>query len=236
MIADALAAAASRLGDSATSVLARLGGPLGESARASFAALTALDQPARRRRRAEHAALARAASSPSLRMIHPTWIEAALASLPPRARHALAGGTIADPVDLWFARFATASLPPMPVTPHTDRERLVAREPAALVAWLDAIAADQIAHALGRPTRLQDLGSRRHAITRCHGLSLDDARALHVIASRALAPHLSRDPLTRLQLTRRMPYPVGCLVDETALSTESTTLEHAPPWSTLLAY
>jgi hypothetical protein len=87
VIAEALAAAAHRLGDDRDAVLARLGGPLGTAARAAAAALAGDS----RRTRAEWAARARAPVPAGLRGVHPTWIEAALAGLPERARAALAG-------------------------------------------------------------------------------------------------------------------------------------------------
>jgi hypothetical protein len=46
-----------------------------------------------------------------MRSIHATWIEAALADLPPRARTALSAPSN-DPIDVWLARWATAAFPP----------------------------------------------------------------------------------------------------------------------------
>src|SRR5262245_55005501 len=99
MIAEALVAAAHKLGTSRDAVLARIGGPIGEHTRA-------LQVPSKLER-AEWMAVARSALPPGFRGVHPTWIEAALAELPPRARAALAGGG-GEPVDVWLARWVTA--------------------------------------------------------------------------------------------------------------------------------
>src|SRR5512140_2383302 len=88
-------------------VLARLAGPLGAAARAAIPA--ASDRAARVR----WAAAARAPVPAGLRGVHPSWIEAGLAGLPARARAAVASGG-GDAVDTWLARWATASIPPMP--------------------------------------------------------------------------------------------------------------------------
>ncbi|HEX7843877.1 MAG TPA: hypothetical protein VF469_40660, partial [Kofleriaceae bacterium] len=77
-MAEALAAAC---GD--RDVLARLGGPLGAAARAEGTVLP--DRATRIRRMA----IARAAVPEGMRGVHPSWIEAALAELPPRARTAV---------------------------------------------------------------------------------------------------------------------------------------------------
>jgi len=69
-------------------VLARLGGPLGAEARAAARELAALP----RGDRARLAAIARAPVPQGLRGAHGSWIEAALAELPARARAAVAAG------------------------------------------------------------------------------------------------------------------------------------------------
>jgi hypothetical protein len=127
MIGEALAVAAHALGADAAAVLARIGGAVGVAARAAAGELAALDPRAARRRRAEWAAIVRAPVPAGLRAIDPTWIEAALAELPPRARAAVAhagGVATAGPtieagsaaesqrgsIDVWLARTACAEL------------------------------------------------------------------------------------------------------------------------------
>ncbi|HUJ62763.1 MAG TPA: hypothetical protein VLX92_29880 [Kofleriaceae bacterium] len=83
MIAHALALACDD-----PAVLARLGGPLGAEARAAARELAALP----RGDRARLAAIARAPVPQGLRGAHGSWIEAALAELPARARAAVAAG------------------------------------------------------------------------------------------------------------------------------------------------
>lgn len=231
-VGDALAACADRLGDAATGVLARLAGPLGSAARDAYRELAVQTGATRTRRRADIAGTARVVLPAGLRAIDPSWIEAALAELPARARSAVAAPS-ADPIDVWLARWAMADMPPLSSAPYThDLERLVARPRAALEAWLVEIGADQLVYALGsqlattrpelaaareriaRPPRRGNLGPRRAAVLRCRGITLDEGRAgvpsaVLTIAMRALAPHLARDPLTRMQLVRRFPRALG---------------------------
>lgn len=237
LVGAALAVAASRLGDDAPAVLARLAGSVGDAARTSATALGALDDPSAKRRRAEIVALARSPSLASIRGVHPTWIEAALAELPARARAALAGQAT-DETDVWLARWALASLPPMP-----------SHEPLDL-ARLEAIAHDQLAFALGpaavslpalqvaitriaKPPRAGSLGPHRAALDRCRGASLADPTALLRIAARTLAPHLAAEPLRRLQLTRRMPYEQGRLVEAELVAHADVPLTSVPTWAAL---
>lgn len=252
LLGEALALCAERLGTDATPVLARLGGPLGDATRTAARDLAALPTDQRRHRRAEILAHARSPVPQGLRAIDPTWIEAALEPLPVRARTALASPST-DPIDVYLVRLATASLPPMPVTPRTPFEHLIAGDGPAVLARLAAIGADQLAFALGAPAathpvlaaaasriatspRLTNLGSQRAAITRARGISLDDVPgALVIVATRALAPHLSTDPLARLQLTRRLPRPLGLLVERELVAHAASPLDHAPTWAALLA-
>lgn len=251
VVGAALAAAAEPLGDHATAVLARLGGALGDATRAAHADLVALDEAARKRRRAETAALARAAVPPGFRFIHASWIESALAGSPARARTAIAGES-AQPIDIWLARSATASLPAMPVIPRTDLEQRIAREPAQVAAWLVSIALDQLAFALGpavaaqpalataatriaQPPRSNALGPQRAALARCRDVALDDHSALLALAGRALAPHLAQLPLARLQLTRRLPQALGLVVERELLAAAAVGVDQVPSWAALLA-
>lgn len=237
LVGAALAVAASRLADDAPAVLVRLAGSIGEAARASAAELAALDEAAAKRRRAEIAALARSPTLASSRGVHPTWIEALLAELPGRARSALAGQAT-DATDVWLARWVLASLPPMR-----------AHEPLDL-ARLESIAHDQLAFALGpaaasvpalhlatarigKAPRAGNLGPHRAALDRCRGASLEEPAALLRIAARALAPHLANEPLRCLQLTRKMPYEQGRLVEAELLAHANAPLSSVPTWAAL---
>src|SRR3954470_8929746 len=195
-------------------VLARLGGALGEAARAAHAERTDTRE-ARAARRAQ-AMLARAAVPVGLRGAHPSWIEAALAELPARARTAVAAGG-GDAVDVWLARWATAQIPPMPVVTAarvTSAETATRVDAATLERWLADVGADQLALALSAAgagavaaaarvvgerlsaaaariklvPRAGALGPMRAVIVRCR-VTLDD-RALVRIGARAIAPHV----------------------------------------------
>jgi hypothetical protein len=151
VIGEALAAAC---GDRA--VLARIGGPIGEAARAAHDRLERGAPPeARRRSRAGWAAAARAPVPPGIRGVHPSWIEAALAALPARARADLAGGGVGshDPIAVWLVRWACAGLPPMPaadaVGPPASIDAAVRLRGEDLAAWLAEVGADQLALAVG---------------------------------------------------------------------------------------
>ncbi len=173
MIAEALAVAAHRLLDDRDGVLARIGGMLGEDARAKARLLAGDSQHTR----AEWAARARVPMPAGLRGIHATWIEAALAELPDRARAVLAGGE-GDPsgavktfdsaprpvpgdeparirgVDVWLARRATAGFVPLeptrPGSPRTPRD-IATLAPDDALRWLAEVGLDQLAHALAGP-------------------------------------------------------------------------------------
>jgi hypothetical protein len=192
-------------------VLARLGGPLGEEARASTL-------PSKQARAMAMAA-ARAPAPANLRGIHGTWIEAALAGLPARARVELAAGGMRDRVAVWLARWASAALAPMPAAelsrPRTiqDAAKLRADD---LARWLSEVGADQLAFAVGgdlggrlaaahariaRPPRAGRLGERRAAIARCEGERDDELLVL--IGARTIAPYT--DAIVRRQIALRFP-------------------------------
>jgi hypothetical protein len=171
-----------------------------------------------------------------LRRVDASWLEASLAALPDRARTALATAST-DPIDVWLARWATASLPPLSARDPRDA--------AALLSWLAGVGADQMAFALGSaaatvpalapavarigtPPRLGQLGPKRAAIARCHDVSLDDELALVRIACRALAPHLATDPLASLELTRRLPRSIGLAVARELAIHANTALDQCP--------
>lgn len=247
-VAEALAAACAD-----RDVLARLAGPLGEAARAEGA------EPPDRATRIRRMAIARAAVPEGMRGVHPSWIEAALAELPPRARSAVAAGG-GDAVDVWLARWATAAIPPMPPVSEVRVASIdsVARVDAGeLVRWLEDAGADQLALALGAagpaavaaaarivgerltnaaariatPPRAGALGPTRAAIARCR-VTLDD-RALLVIGARAVAPHL--DALTRRRIVHRLPRPLGLPIGDELATAARTGLADAPGWHALTA-
>jgi len=239
VIADALAACADRLGADATAVLARLAGPIGDAARVAARELAALDEPARKRRRAELAAQLRSPVPVQLRGVHASWVEIVLAELPGRARTAIAGESI-TPIDVWLGRWATSSFP----FPGND---LVVREP---LAWLSSIAHDQLAFALqdaapplladarariARTPRRDALGPHRLALVRCRGAVLDDPASLVAIAGRALAPHVAANTLACLALTRRLPYVLGLVLERELAANAATPLDDAPTWDALVA-
>lgn len=186
MIAEALALAGGEL-------VALLGGPLGEAARAVRFASS--------RERAELLARLRAPVPEGFRGAHASWIEAALAELPPRARAAVAAGGGA-PVDVWLARWACAHIPPLPAVRaqqvRTLDDVIALPDPGE---WLRAVGRVQLDYAmsLARPNapRRDELGPARAVIARCRG---GDELA---IGARTIAPHTSA--LQRMQLAVRLP-------------------------------
>lgn len=237
LVGAALAAAASRLGTDSSAVLARLDGSIGDAARAAARDLASLDDAAKKRRRAEVAARARTPSLASIRGVHPTWVEATLAELPARARTAIAGSAT-DEIDVWLARWVLASLPPMPETEPFDRTRfeLVAHDQLAFALGSAAASVPALQSAvirIAKPPRAGGLGAHRAALERCRGASLDDGSSLLRVAARALAPHL--DPLRRLQITRRMPYAEGRLVEAELVAAALAPLASVPTWAALTA-
>ena len=239
MIALALAAACSDPDDDRAALLARIGGPLGAQARALL----------RRPDRVAWLASVRAPVPPGLRGIDPTWIEAALAALPARARVALGQGA-RTPLDVWLARWATARFPTVPPADGrarpTTREDVVFLAAPQLRAWLEEVGADQLAYALGdkasalgarmaavlariaHPPRAGELGPRRAALARAN-LSLD-ATALIRIGARAIAPHL--DAAMREVLVHRLPRPLGLVVRAEILGAPAGP---GPTWRALAA-
>ena len=238
-------------------VLARLGGPIGEAARSALDRLVAMAPEARREKRVAWAAAARAPVPPGLRGVDPTWIEAALDELPPRAREVLAADAATE-VDVWLARWACAEIPPMrAIDPAITRPRelsdLVRIGPTALHTWLEEIGLDQLAFALGpyaatatavigerlfvaaarivKPPRDGALGQRRAAIDRARVDA--DPLAVLKIGARALAPHT--DPLIRRQLMLRLPRPIGLAVARELRVYARAPVEDAPTWAALAA-
>jgi hypothetical protein len=248
VVAGALAAAC---GD--PEVLARLAGPLGEAVRAASAAQT--DRAAR----ARWAATARAPVPAGLRGAHPSWVEAGLAGLPERARAAVAAGG-GDAALTWLARWATASIPPMPAVTEarvTSVDSATRVDAAVLERWIEDAGADQLALALvaagggavvaaaqivgerlidaaariAMAPRAGALGPTRAAIARCR-VALGD-RALARIGARAIAPHV--DPLARLQIVHRLARPLGLVVRDELEGAAGFAAADAPRWEALAA-
>ena len=244
MIAEALAAAAHKLGrDDGAAVLARIGGAIGRDARAAFASATKL-------RRAQWLATARLALPVRFRAIHVSWIEAALADLPARARSAVANG--GDATDLWLARWALAGFVEMPAA--TSRVQtpadLPGLEPEALRAWLERAGADQLARAaqlaggdvfapaerdpvlvaalerIARPPRVHQLGADRAIVKRCAGIANDERRFVR-LGARTVAPHL--DARVCRQLVQRLPRALSIGEDLRAFAADP----HPASWSAL---
>ena len=220
MIGEAVATAAHRLGSVRDAVLARLGGPLGEAARAAAAALARVAPDAQKLQRARWMAASRLVWPENFRAIHPTWIEAVLGELPARARTAVANGS-GDPIEIWLARRALAGFVAMPAARDAIRTPVdVPAVPAdPLRAWLEQIGADQLASALARiggedviaaDPRLAaarargtaGLGPPRAVVHRCSGLVDEDTRLVRA-GIRTVAPHL--DARGRRQVLQRLP-------------------------------
>lgn len=234
-------------------VLGRLAGPLGDAARAASAACDD------RAIRVRWAAAARTSVPAGLRGVHPSWIEAGLAGLPARARAAVASGG-GDAVETWLARWATATIPPMPaITARrvTSIDSAIRVDATTLEAWLAETGADQLALALGAAgggavaaaarivgdrliaaaaritaaPRAGALGPPRAAIARCR-IALDD-RALVLIGARAIAPYV--EPLARLQLAHRLPRPLGLAAGDELAAAAKLASSDAPRWDALAA-
>jgi hypothetical protein len=208
VIAEALALAGGDL-------VALLGGPLGEQARAVK----------RASKRAEMMARLRAPVPEGFRGVHASWIEAALAELPPRARSAVAAGG-GDPVDVWLARWACAHIPPLP--PVRAQAVRAIDDVVALPdpgEWLRAVGRTQLDYALSLAQpgarRRDELGPARAVIARCRG---GDELA---IGARTLAPHTSA--LQRMQLAVRLPRASNILRELHA----TASVADGPTWAVL---
>ncbi|MFT3698227.1 MAG: hypothetical protein QM831_34110 [Kofleriaceae bacterium] len=226
-------------------VLAHVGGRLGNDARVAQSQLGLLDSAARRLQRAQWMATARAIVPENFRAIDPSWIEAALADLPPRARNAVAG-TSAEPIDIWLARRTLSGFVAMPVQGNTIAapRDLPSLPPAQLRAWLERVGSDQLVRAariaggealavverdypdaIARAPR--DLGRDRAVIKRCMNIANDALRVLH-IGARAVAPHLI--VRERRQLAQRLPRALAILRELEAYASDPDP----SAWSALL--
>ena len=203
-----------------------LGGPLGDEARAARAEIAR----ASREQRAHWLAELAAPVPPGFSGVHPSWIEAALDGLPARARAAVAGA--ADPTDAWLARWACASIPPMPAVraaPVRTLADLVALPAGDLESWLRRVGQAQIAYALSlaQPgaVRRTGMGGARAAITRSRG---GDPV---LVGARALAPHVSSR--VARQLAHRLPRGLGLAVLVELRAHAGDPLADAPAWDAL---
>jgi hypothetical protein len=183
---------------------------------------------------AERAALlaaARAPLPPGVRGVHPSWIEAALAELPERARVAFAAGG-GDPVDVWLVRWACAELPPLPAVREVAAPRAIEDviAMARLDAWLAGVGRAQLVYAasLAQPgaPRRDELGPARAVIGRCRG---GDP---HLVGARAIAPYGCA--LAARQIAVRLTRPLGLAVEAELLAHARDPIEHAPRWAALV--
>ncbi|HEY5936829.1 MAG TPA: hypothetical protein VIU61_19405 [Kofleriaceae bacterium] len=239
-------------------VLAHLGGPLGEAARAAASELAAQPDRKRRATRAAWAAIGRMAVPAGIRGVHPSWIEAGLAGLPPAARRAVATAA-ADPASVWLARWACSDLVPLPADdacrPPSGLAELVRLPGDQLAAWLADVGADQLAFALAAAgeqaitqtarivgevlvaaaarirvaPRSGALGPVRAAIGRCK-VELAD-HGLATIAARAIAPHV--DGFSARQLAVRLPRPLGLVVARELRQHRRVSPDQVPTWAAL---
>ncbi|MDB4960269.1 MAG: hypothetical protein JWP01_268 [Myxococcales bacterium] len=254
MIGEALA---TTIATADRTVLDRIRGPIGDAARAAFDRLAGQTAEQRREQRITWCAAARAPVPPGIRGVDPSWIEAALADLPARARDAVAEGA-STAVDVWLARWACAEIPPMPsIDPLLIRPRTIVDLPRlaapALQAWLEDVGADQLAFALGphappaaavfgdrvlaavarvsSPPRAGSLGQRRAAIERAR--VEPGPGALAIIGARAMAPHT--DPVLRRQLVLRLPRAIGIGLARELRSHARAPVEHTATSAALFA-
>ena len=239
VIGRALAIAARVLGDDAPAVLGRITGSIGVDARTAWASGVGS---------AAWAASARAPTPPGLRGVDPTWIEAALAQLPERARAAVAAGG-GNELDVWLARSACAELPPLPPTVSTRWPRgvaeVIALSGSELRTWIERVGADQLAAVMASaghqtavtqrittPPRAGALGPVRASIARCRGVAVDEL-GLARIGARAIAPYF--DALTARQLMVRLPRPVGLVVGAELAAAAHVPIDQCPTWTALAA-
>lgn len=243
------------------SVLARIGGSIGDAARDASTELAVMSPTDARTWRARLIAAVRAPIPPGLRGVHGSWIEAGLDGLPARVREAL-GGSARDPIEVWLVRWACTELPPLPpVDPSLVAPAEIEDAPKlsadALVAWLANLGADQLAYALrSKPDALQAIAAtlgremdrvvaavrRITAPPRAGALGTTrDAIArcrgeagadlLLVIGARTIAPYT--DPMLRRQLAVRLPRPRGLLVLTELRARAGDPIERAPAWDAL---
>jgi len=213
-----------------------------------------------RETRMRWAQVASAAVPAGLRGAHPSWIEAALEGMPARARAAVAAGG-GDEVDVWLARWATATIPPMPaVTARrvTSVDSATSVDSLTLERWLADAGADQLAFAMAvagpsavaaaarivgerltlaaarivEPPRAGALGPTRAAIERCRVVL--DGQALVRIGARAIARYM--DPLARMQIAHRLPRPLGLVALHEMTAAARTVDAEAPRWEALAAH
>ncbi|MCX5745427.1 MAG: hypothetical protein NT062_23365 [Proteobacteria bacterium] len=213
-------------------VLARIGGTIGEAARAATrdpAASSSAD-------RARWAAAVRMPVPPGMRAVHPSWIEARLATLPPQARGAMVGQGH-DRGSVWLARWACAGL-------ATELPAELDLDGDGITRWLLDVGADQLAvaaRAAGADLlaaiarRYPQLAPALERIARGRDVLVDrvvDERRLLVIGARCTAPHLV-DPFHRRALALRLPRAVGVVVDDVWRAHAGEPRDGVPAWVAL---
>lgn len=172
----------------------------------------------------------------------PSWLDAAVADLDPRAQ-AIVLGERDDPLARHLARRALGHLVAMPALgPARGAVELPRLNGRALARTLAVLGRRQLAHALAAaaPDELaalarrlpwggeltaevvavrslgaavdDELGSRRSAARRTQGLTWREPGAAVTAGARALAPRLVAAPEVVAQLAQRLPRPIGLAV------------------------
>ncbi|HTJ44458.1 MAG TPA: hypothetical protein VL463_20280 [Kofleriaceae bacterium] len=218
-------------------MLERIGGAIGDEARALYASWTSLARVGRARKIAEAVFAVRAPSPLGLALVHREWIEAALAGEGVRVRAVIAGASAADPhVRAYLERRVLGRFVAMPRAWERTPETLGAAPPAWIEGAFVRAGLHQLAHAaidqpraaiaslasqlgdraaafvdaIARARTVGDaaLGPRRAAIARSAGAALaTDPHALFAIGARAFAPHLAGD--APRQVAQRLPRGLG---------------------------
>lgn len=221
-----LAVIAERAGVGAE-VLERLGGSLGESARRSFAELSALGRLPRAQRVALELARAGSPVPATLRAMHPEWVEAALAA-EPEAKAALERGSL-DEATVWLLRRAFGHLPrqaPAPAAIEAARSRLRRAGALALAVLLGgrrpAIAAalaqlgddGEVLRQVIRELAAGELVAMelRQATRACRNVELRQEAALERIGVAALAAELAGERERWMAMCCFVPRAIGLAI------------------------
>jgi hypothetical protein len=211
----------------APAVLERLEGPLGESARRSFAELRT--RPSDERMQAVAGELARVGSPspPSWRAVHPEWRQALLEA-EPEARLASEAPSL-EPAAVWLLRRALGALPRQAPSPAAldGALRLLGRGGALALATLLGARRAALAAALaqlgdrGAPLRAvaRELEARtiepmelRVATAACRGVELRQPHVLERIGAAALRDALRAEPERWAALCYFVPRALGMMI------------------------
>jgi hypothetical protein len=223
-----LAVIAERAGVGAA-VLERLGGPLGAAARQSAGELAALPAGPRAQRVALELARVGSPVPPTVRAVHGSWVEAALAA-EPEAKAALERPSL-DEATAWLLRRAFGALPrhaPSPTAIEGAQQRLRWAGALALGSLLggrrQAIAAalaqlgdgGQALREVVRGLEAGELSAMelREATRACRGVELRQAYALERIGVTALGDAIidGRERERWMALCCFLPRPVGLAI------------------------